>query len=223
MPNHVATRARSLYETDSSPSGLRPSAELAKVLEPSRAPVYGGPGGFDTREGAWSPPAVIAPAMIEEAERLLPALASPPGGTPKRLVAEWLARLGMAVASNMGADEAMGKIEAIAGDLAADYPAGVFTDETRRKAMRAFKWFPSYSELAEILDPEKSKLRRLQRNLEALVRAGRPKAADPVAAVVRSAVKQMPGTKAEKKPEREPILTQPPSAEQLERWARGEA
>lgn len=178
--------------------------------------------GFDTREGVWELPAVVDPQIAAEAERLLPSVMAAPGGTPKRLVMEWLARLGMAVASNLSPDEAMGKIEAIAGDLAADYPAGVFTDETRRKAMRAFKWFPSYSELAELLDMEKSKLRRLQRKLEALAAAGKPKAPQkegPTAAdLVRAAIKPVPA-KAERR-DREPILTHPPSAEQIAEWAK---
>lgn len=216
MASHVVTtQPTSRPATDLSKSPCEPSAELAKILEPPRVAIYG-QGGFDTREGPWSPPAVIPPEMVAEAGRLLPAIMGPPGDTPKRLVVEWLARLGMAVASNLSPDEAMGKIEAIAGDLAADYPAAVFTDETRRKAMRAFKWFPSYSELAELLNIERSKLRRMQRQLEALVKATQPKPS-PVAAAVRAAIKPVP---TEKKPEREPILTQPPSAEQLAEWAK---
>lgn len=197
---------------------MRLSDELRRAIEPPRISIFG-EYGFDTKEGPWKPPAIVAPALIEEAERLLPALVTDLAAAPHRAVMEWLARLGMAVASNLSPAEAMGKIEAIAGDLAADYPAAVFTDETRRKAMRAFKWFPSYSELAELLDPEKEKLLRIQRHLEAVIKAGKPKDAAPTRAeMIRAAIHRPRAEKPEET--RGPILTEPPSQVQIDEWAK---
>ena len=65
--------------------------------------------------------------------------------------AKWLSTLGLLVAGRMATADARARLSAF-GPLLADYPVRVFTMETLREAARRFKWFPSYAELAELLD-----------------------------------------------------------------------
>jgi hypothetical protein len=94
--------------------------------------------------------------------------------TSRDVVAAWLLRVGLAVASQMSVDDAKAKVEVMAFDLVVEFPVAVFSDKTRRRAMRRFKWFPSYAELAELLDLEAGRLRRAQKRLKVLAGVATP-------------------------------------------------
>jgi hypothetical protein len=166
------------------------SKTLSDVLADQDEGFYG-PNGYDIRPAPWKLPAVLGAAEREEAARALDALAPVLDPAAQATIAPWLNRLGAMVASNMSADEARVKAGLMASNLAAEFPIGVFTPETLRAAAREFKWFPSYAELAEYLDREARKLRRLRDRLEAV--AGTAKAAPRTASVIRSAIRAVPG------------------------------
>jgi len=189
-------------------------------------PVKAGYGehGYEERVGRWEPPAVITPEVQEAAGRALAerrALYETKATT--RQAIEWVVSLGLLTAGRASSAEDVRLKAGAYASLMTEYPAAVLNRDTLRRAADAFKFFPSYAEVAERLDAEARRLKREQTKLKKLAEGNKPPPPSRAEAAVRSAVKPMPGTKAEAKPERGPILTQPPSAEQLERWARGEA
>lgn len=74
-------------------------------------------------------------------------------------IEKWLASLGILVAGNMPADDARMKLKAYGSLLNA--PRSILTKDTLDKAGRKFKWFPSYSEITEFLDAEKTELENM--------------------------------------------------------------
>lgn len=201
------------------------SKTLSDVLADQVEGFYGDHG-YDTRATTWVLPATITEPDREEARKALGALAAFTGKATRAIVLPWLFRLGATVASQMTADEARVKAEMMASMLIEDYPAGVFTPETLRAAARAFKWFPAYAELCERLDMEKRKLDRLERRLRAVAaeqaRAdAKPTPQKRAESIVRSAVRKVGDEQTnDAKPVREPILTHPPTSEQIEEWSK---
>ena len=168
------------------------STPLADALTAPKQTFTGPDGQFDVREGYWSAPAVVAPAMRAEAVIALAAYDRMMRPASLRTVAPWLVRLGIAAAGSLGQDEAQAKVQALACDLCEEYPEGVFTDETRRKVARACKWFPSYAELAEILDRQTKALKTRHGRLRVLAEEPRSEPSR-TAAVVTAAIRPMPG------------------------------
>ncbi len=199
------------------------SAQLTDALTAPKQGFTGPDGQFDVREGYWSPPTVTA-AVRAEAVIALAGYDRLMAPAALRTIVPWLVRLGIASAGALGQDEAQAKVQALASDLCAEYPEGVFTDETRRKVAKACKWFPSYAELAEILDRQAKALKTRHGRLRAVAEA--PRSEPPrTAAVVSAAIRPMPGA-APDRPKREPAIEKPsavvhpPSAEQLAEWAK---
>lgn len=192
---------------------------LATIVADPEVAGYG-EHGFETKPGRWLPPAVISPDVQEAAGRALAERRTlyETKATARQAI-EWVVSLGLLTAGRASSAEDV-KLKAGAyASMMVEYPAAVLNRDTLRRAADAFKFFPSYAEVAERLDIEAGRLRREQTKLKKLA-AGNAPAPSRTESAVRSAVRPMPGTKAEKKPEREPILTQPPSAEQLAEWAK---
>lgn len=207
-------------------SSLSLSADLERLTADQVEGFSGGPHGYDVRPKRWQPPAVISADVREEARASLGAVAPLCEPAKRAVVATWVAKLGAMAAGRMSADEAQVKVELLSSELCEEYPVGVFTPETLRAAARAFKWFPSYAELAEQLDIEARKLKRLRERLETLARPATPQPPTREQSTVRAAIRPMPGVrksdavKAEPKPEKASAIVQPPSAEQLAEWAK---
>ena len=107
-----------------------------------------------------------------------------------RSIAEWVGKLGILVAGNMTADDARAKMAAYGSMLAGQYPRAMLTRDVLDRAARAFKWFPSYSELSEHLDREFRRMQHERRRLEALAGEPAPEAmAAPIRRLVSSAIK----------------------------------
>lgn len=104
---------------------------------------------------AWTPPDTITPEVQREARELLEQHERASQPADMAAVRIWLAGLGMLTAGKMTAEDAKSKILAYAGTM--KYPAGVFTQDSLDRAGRNFKkWFPTYGEVCEFLDREKS-------------------------------------------------------------------
>jgi len=112
-------------------------------------------------------PVVKSEEVKAEAERLLPKVRAALERADRGTMEKWLIALGNLVAGKTSVDEAKMKIGAYSTML--DYPDRCFTDKTLRDAARKFRWFPSYSEVCELLDEEVVGLRRLARNLRRTV------------------------------------------------------
>lgn len=150
------------------------SAALQSAVADKTAPSFGS-SGFDERVLPWKLPAVISDDMRSEADTASRVLWR--ALRPSRIadVELWLASLGSLTASRKDADDADAAIRAMAGVLD-DVPVAVLTQDTLRKAAKRFKWWPSYAELGEFLDAEKSVLERRLKRLRAIVDA--PKTTD---------------------------------------------
>ena len=136
------------------------SSMLKSALEAPLVPVTG-EHGFDMRPGPWKLPAVIPAAMAGEARQQLAYIDAVQMATAETTtVRGWLIALGNAVASSsaMAAEDVQTKVAAMLS-LLDDYPAGVFTKATLKRAAKRFTFFPAYAELAKLLDEEQGELR----------------------------------------------------------------
>lgn len=146
------------------------------------------PSAADAHEVAlpWTAPDTVPPALAAEATRVLPAARRAVEPAARETVEKWLLSLGAVVASNMTAADVRVKVRAMATLL--DYPAAIYSTETMREAARAFTWFPSYAELAKVLDPIAAALRRRADRLEIIATApGAEAEAAPACAVWQDA------------------------------------
>ncbi len=122
--------------------------------------------------------------MIAEAGQAAHALAVQLSPSPLGVRLHWLSGLGILIAGNMPLDDVKAKVAAYAAGLS--HPSVCFTDETRFAAARRFKWWPSFSELAQFLDgeaaPLRERLRRLNRvsTMKAATEAPAPSSPDEV-------------------------------------------
>ena len=123
--------------------------------------------GYDERPAAWSPPAVVTDKMRLEAERAAQELKEALRPARQSDVELWLASLGSMTAGRKHDDDAEISIQATAAMLD-DMPSAVFTGETLKKALRRFKWWPSFAELSEFLDAEKAPLVMQAKRLRAI-------------------------------------------------------
>src|SRR5258708_21857219 len=125
------------------------------------------PATLDGESGhVWQPPGNLPARIIDEAKRVAQALERalwPAGAAVK---GRWLSQLAQLVAPGRdGAPDMLARVNAMARDL--DHPPLCFTDETRVRAAKAFTFFPSFAELAGLLDgirqPYRERLERLRR------------------------------------------------------------
>jgi hypothetical protein len=113
-------------------------------------------------------PVPVSAEVRDAARKALPALTATMRRASDGTVKKWLASLGVLTAGKVGAADARAKITAYAAML--EHPEMCFTKSSLKTAARTFKWFPSYSEVAEFLDrecrEERAALRRLKRIAE---------------------------------------------------------
>jgi hypothetical protein len=141
--------------------------EVERALEAPRDGYVDAKGEFQVCEGTWRPVAISAAAKAEaraELDRLAESLE--PAG--KERMAQWLATLGtISATGNMTVADAKAKLGAYASLLA--YPVACLTRESLDRAGRAFKWFPTYAEIAEFLDAEQRRVETRRKRLERLL------------------------------------------------------
>lgn len=99
-------------------------------------------------------PKVISMELIEIAKCELTRLEELFKQAPKRQIKRWLLEFGKDVRSNYSEDEARAVIERMSTDLSNgfNYPAFCFTEESRRRAVLVFEWFPKLLALSEFLN-----------------------------------------------------------------------
>jgi len=125
------------------------------------------PATLDGESGhVWQPPGNLPARIVDEAKRAAQALerALRPAGA--EIKGRWLSQLAQLVAPGRdSAPDMLARINAMARDL--DHPPLCFDDETRIIAARKFTFFPSFAELAGLLDgirqPYRNRLGRLRR------------------------------------------------------------
>jgi hypothetical protein len=119
----------------------------------------------------------IPPSARAEAERAIVAVEASLQPAPREVVDRWVAALGTLVAGgNLTVEEARAKGAAYAAML--NYPRSAYTRASLDAAARAFRWFPSYAELCQLLDAEVAAIQRqrhlLRRALAAPVETAKP-------------------------------------------------
>lgn len=129
--------------------------------------------GFDVRPGAWQMPATLTAETIAEAQEQLAWVENVQlAEAATSAVRGWLLLLGNATASSskLTPEDVKVKISAML-TLLDDYPAGVFTKASLKRAARRFRFFPGFEELAPVLDEEAKELRQKRDRLLAIARA----------------------------------------------------
>lgn len=98
-------------------------------------------------------PKVISMELIEISKAELSRLEELFKQATKRQVKRWLLEFGKDVRSNYSEDEARAVIERMSTDISNgfNYPAFCFTEESRRRAVLVFDWFPKLLALSEFL------------------------------------------------------------------------
>lgn len=113
----------------------------------------------DYRDKPWICPAEVDPRDKGEAKSKLPLALKLAAKADDETIRKWMASLGVMCAGQMSAGDAKAKISVYVPML--DLPACCFTTETLEDAGRKFKWFPSYGELMELLEPKARPARTL--------------------------------------------------------------
>jgi hypothetical protein len=170
MPN-IAKQTSAAVRAMGGPPPL--SISLTTALETPLVPVVGDDG-FDMRPGSWKPPAVVSAVMVSEAGQHIAFMDAVQFATAETsTVKAWLIALGNAVASSsaLTADDVQAKVSALL-TLLEDYPAGVFTKATLKRAATRFTFFPAFAELAKVLDDEAAALRLKRGRLEKIASGG---------------------------------------------------
>lgn len=129
--------------------------------------------GFDLKPGAWKLPATITPDMAQEArEQLVWAETVQLSEASTSAMKGWLLALGNANASSakLTAADVEAKVSILL-TLMDEYPAGVFTKASLKRAARRFRFFPGFEELAPFLDDEEKALRQKRERLQAIAYA----------------------------------------------------
>jgi len=119
----------------------------------------------------------IPPTARVEAERALVAIEAALQPAPREIVDRWVAALGTLVAGGqLTVEDARTKGAAYAAMLT--YPRSAYTRASLDAAARAFKWFPAYAELCQLLDAEVAEVQRqrhmLRRAIAAPVESAKP-------------------------------------------------
>lgn len=163
---------------------------------------------------------MLEPAVRNEARGLLAQVnIALSDHADSQAIASWVGKLGILVAGSMTADDARAKMAGYGAMLAGQYPRALFSRDVLDRCARAFKWFPSYSELADRLDLEHRKLVREQKRLETLVGRAEGATPAPVRRLIADAVKPVV-PKREPPPEKASAVVRPASPDQLAEWAK---
>jgi len=112
---------------------------------------------------SWLPPAVT-PEMQAIAKSVLATFPDRMAPAKFDSVKRWLDSLGVFVVGRTDADAIAFRINAYAGN-AIDYPAGVFTAASLKRASGEFTFWPAYADLKKFLDREQHTLRMDQHRL----------------------------------------------------------
>lgn len=139
--------------------------------------------GFDLKPGVWKLPAEIDSETRDEAAARASMIEIVQMRTAETDgIRRWLIALGNAVAASSALTETdvQAKVGVLIG-LLDDYPAGVFTKASLRRAAQRFKFFPAFAELAKLLDEEARDLSAKRDRLLAVAKAqpAAPKAEAP--------------------------------------------
>ena len=100
----------------------------------------------------------VTAALIAEARAALPAYERAAQAPTAELMGHWLRRL--VGVRNPPAPDAMPAMADLFAEMLSDFPAGVFTPATQRRAAQEFKFWPSVADVAEFLKPEADAIRR---------------------------------------------------------------
>jgi hypothetical protein len=146
------------------------NSSLRAACEPRREYAYDPD---DERKGSvretWALPERITDALKRDAAEAGRRVAQSLLPADQQTVKHWLAALGVLVAGQMPAADAKAKLGAFAPML--KHPPVCFTRDTLEAAGRAFKFFPSFSELAAFLDEQMQPLVNLRVRLDTVARA----------------------------------------------------
>ena len=124
--------------------------------------------GFEPGEVIWKAPAVISLELRKEACAAMVRLAALP---VRQHVLDWLKRLAMATAGRMSVEETVGRATTYAELFALKkVPAALLTPETWLLCAESCKWFPSFSEIMEVLAPEMRRIQTTSKRLETLTK-----------------------------------------------------
>lgn len=121
----------------------------------------------------WMPPKKVSPDVLESAYVELDALLSRLHQADQKNTKTWLKTLGTLCASKMTIEDAQMRLLAYVELL--DHPEGCFTKATLAEAGRLFRWFPTFSEVAEFLDKKRDAMTRRKERLERIIDAGERK------------------------------------------------
>ena len=153
-------------------SSYSPPETLSRILADQTEGYFGKDGQYETREKSWSLPANTSQQERDDASAFLPIAQQSCRTASATDARKWLTTLGTLVAGNMPVQDARAKLTAYVGLL--EMPVGMMTREALDRAGRRFKWFPTYSELAEFVDSEKAALSRNLSRVRAIAGQGEP-------------------------------------------------
>jgi hypothetical protein len=114
----------------------------------------------------WTKPESMTAGEVQSSRGWLPRAEALLIPADKKLVEKWLKTLGILCAGQMTAVDAQAKISAYVPLL--DCPASILNKRTLADAGRAFKWFPSFSEVSAFLNAEAFVMRKLAARLRML-------------------------------------------------------
>jgi len=159
-------------------------SRLAKLVESRTENRYPADGDAYSVEALWRMPETISQDLIEEARQAIPAAEAACQPAPKEALSKWLNSLGVLCAGRMSAEDAAVKLQAYSAML--EVPASILNKHTLDEAARQFQWFPSYSEIAQFLDP------RAAAKTKILDRVRRIAAASPTRSEARTTWANLP-------------------------------
>lgn len=141
------------------------------MLEAPTAPVFGdGDTGF--RAQPWRPPARVPEDVRREVIHALGILNTMRGAPQVGQVEDFIAHLAALCAGReLPPEEKL--TAAVSAILRGDYPAAMFLDVGfLDRAARRFSWWPSWAELAPVLDEDRDRLRVQEERLTIIAKGG---------------------------------------------------
>ena len=119
----------------------------------------------------WRLPKTISEAMIEAAHERRAALMSILEPAGKERAAQWLVKLGTVCAAATSGETAADKVNILASVLE-DEPAGAFTKGSFKRAIEAFKFFPTGNELMGFARSEGNRIKTELGRLDLIIQTG---------------------------------------------------
>lgn len=165
---HAPAIAKTSRETASRPCY---SATLLATLSAPVSPVFGGDG-LAFKAQPWQAPQRVPEDVRREAIHALGLLnttrGAPQVGQEERFVAHLAA---LCAGRELPPEEKL--TAAVSAILRGDYPAAMFLDASfLDRAARRFSWWPSWAELAPVLDEERDRLRVQEERLTIIAKGG---------------------------------------------------